>query len=63
MSALIAVTVLLAAFGGLAYLSAHQHQRQPLLVDAVIPAAMYVCHVRPVRDIPRDERAGKVIQT
>lgn len=63
MSALIAMTILLVAFGGLAFLSAHQHQRQPLMIDAAIPASMYVCHVRPVRDIPRDERAGKVVQT
>lgn len=45
----------------------------PLVIDAqspgvwptyaAMPAAMIVCNVRPVRDIPGAERAGKVIQT
>jgi hypothetical protein len=45
----------------------------PLVIDhqspgvwptyAATPASMYICHVRPVRDIPSEERAGKVVQT
>lgn len=55
-------------FVALVFVSAYQHQGQLLLTDepdqiAATNASMIVCNVRPVWDIPKAERAGKVVHT